>query len=179
MQLSQKQKKFSKFFAAFWIFSWNFEHFNKKDDPHRFCNFEITDSKNVVREMSKNSRFRGHFDKEHGKCAETLMKSGSVHLYPIVWSLKSLLSWKKSLLLACQILGLLVNTLAANKKNPVLNRDNLTIPIQMQLSQKQKTFSEFFAQFSKSAINFKYFLKKHDLHRLFLSEIKDSENLVR
>ena len=45
---------------------------------------------------------------------------------------------EKSLLLTCQILGLLVNTLAADEKNPVLNRDNLTIPIQMQLSQKEK-----------------------------------------
>ena len=49
----------------------------------------------------------------------------------------------------------------------------------MQLSQKQKTFSEFFARFSKSAINFKYFEKKHDLHRLSMSEITDSENVVR
>ena len=48
MQLSQKQKTFSKFFAAFLKSSWNFEHFDKKEDLHRFCNFEITDSENVV-----------------------------------------------------------------------------------------------------------------------------------
>ena len=54
---------------------------------------------------------------------------------------------------------LLVNTLAADEKYPVLNRDNLTIPIQMQLSQKQKTFSEFFSAFLKSSLNFKYFGK--------------------
>ena len=46
----------------------------------------------------------------------------------------------KSLLFTCQILGLLLNTLAANEKYPVLNTHNLTIPIQMQLSQKQKSF---------------------------------------
>ena len=44
-----------------------------------------------------------------------------------------------------KILGLLVNTLATDEKYPVLNRDNLTIPIQMQLSKKQKIFSEFFS----------------------------------
>ena len=44
------------------------------------------------------------------------------------------MGWKKSSLLTCQILGLLFNTLAADKRYPVLNRDNFTIPIQMQLS---------------------------------------------
>ena len=49
MQLSQKQKTFSEFLAAF-LKSWlNFEYFEKKDDPHRFCISEITDSENVVR----------------------------------------------------------------------------------------------------------------------------------
>ena len=57
-------------------------------------------------------------------------------------------------------MGLLVSTLAADEKYPVLNRDNLTIPIQMQLSQKQKTFPQFFDAFSKPSLNFKYFLKK-------------------
>ena len=59
--------------------------------------------------------------------------------------------------MACDFLGLLVNTLATDEKYPLLNRDNLTIPIQMQLSQKQKTFSEFFDGFLKSRWNFKYF----------------------
>ena len=55
------------------------------------------------------------------------------------------------LLLTHQIFWLLVNTLAADEKYPVLNRDNLMIPIQMQLSQKQKTFSQFLAPFLKSS----------------------------
>ena len=59
--------------------------------------------------------------------------------------------------MTCQILGLLVNTLAADEKYPLLNRDNLTIPIQMQLSKKQETFSDFYAAFLKSRLNFKDF----------------------
>ena len=110
--------------------------------------------------MSKKSLFRRPFDKQHGKRVQALFKSASQHLYHIHWSLPSQLSWKKSLFLTCQILGLLVNTLAADEKYPVLNRDNLTIPIQMQLSQKHKTFSEFFAPFLKCTINFKFFEKK-------------------
>ena len=54
---------------------------------------------------------------------------------------------EKSLLLTCQILRLLVNTLAAEENYPVPNRDNLTIPIQIQLSRKQKKFSQFLLHF--------------------------------
>ena len=129
--------------------------------------------------MSKKSRFRGPFDKQHGKRPQELFRSGSHHLYHIHWSLPIQLNWKKSLLLTWKILGLLVNTLAADEKYPVLNRDNLTIPIEMQLSQKQKTFSEFLAAFLKSWLNFEYFEKKDDPHRFCISEITDSENVIR
>ena len=149
-QLSQKQKTFSQFFAAFLKFRLNFEYFETKYAPLTSCVSQITASENVVRKMSKKSCFRGPFDKQHGKRAQALLKSASQHLYHIHRSLPRKLSWKKSLLLTCKILGLLVNTLAADEKYPVLNRDNLTIPIQMQLSLKQKTFYQFFAAFSKS-----------------------------
>ena len=81
--------------------------------------------------------------------------------------------------MTCKILRLLVNTLAADEKYPVLNRDNLTIPIEMQLSQKQKTFSEFLAPFLKSILNFEYFEKNEDPHRFCISEIRDSEKVVK
>ena len=84
-----------------------------------------------------------------------------------------------SLLLTCQILGLLVNTLAADEKYPVLNRDNLTIPIQTQLSQKQKTFSQFFAAFLKFRLNFEYFETKYAPLTSCVSQITASENVVR
>ena len=104
--------------------------------------------------MSRKFCFRGPFNKQHGKRAQAMLKSASEHLYHIHRSLRRELSWQKSLLLTSKILGLLVNTLATEEKYPVLNRDNLTIPIQMQLSHKQKTFSQSFARFSKPAINF-------------------------
>ena len=129
--------------------------------------------------MSKKSRFGEHFEKQHFKSAQAVLKSSSQHLYAINSSLPSQLRWKKSLLKTWQIMLLLVNTLAANENYPVLNRDNLTIPIQMQFSQKQNTFSDFFAAFLKGAINFKYVVKKDDPHRFCVSEITDSEYLVR
>ena len=113
--------------------------------------------------MSKKSRFRRPFDKQHGKRAEALFKSASVHLYPIDWSLKSQLNLKSSLLLTCQIFGELVKTLTADEKYPLLKRDNLTVPIQMQLFKKEKTFSLYFAAFLKSRWNFEYFEEKYVL----------------
>ena len=77
------------------------------------------------------------------------------------------------------MLGLLVNPFAGDEKYPLLNRDNLTIPIQMKISQKQKTFAEFFLAFLRSRINLKYFETEDDLHRFCIFEITDSENVVR
>ena len=63
-----------------------------------------------------------------------------------------------------KILKLFVNTFTINDKHYLLNRDNLTQPIQMQLSQKQKNFSEFFFAFLKPILNFTHFSKKDDPH---------------
>ena len=49
-------------------------------------------------------------------------------------------------------------------------RDFLMEPIDMQLSQKLKTFSGFFAAFFKSRLNFELFQKKDDAPSLFISE---------
>ena len=131
MQLSQKQRAFSQFFAAFF------------------------------------------------KRAQALLKSASEYLYRIQWSLPRKLSWKKSLLFTCKILRLDVNTLAADEKCLVLHRENLTIPIHMQFSQKEKTSSQFFEGFLKSILNFKHFELKDDPHRFCIFENTDSENVVR
>ena len=55
-------------------------------------------------------------------------------------------------------------------------RDNLTQPIHKELSQKLKTFSEFFRAVSKCGLNFEHFEKKDDPHRLFISEGTACEN---
>ena len=47
-----------------------------------------------------------------------------------------------------KIQRLFVNTLTADDKHYLLNRDNLTQPIQIQLSQKQRIFLNFFWHFS-------------------------------
>ena len=55
-----------------------------------------------------------------------------------------------------------VNTLTVNDKHYLLNRDNLTQPIQIQLSQKQKNFSQYFFAFLKSILNLKTSPRKDD-----------------
>ena len=65
-----------------------------------------------------------------------------------------------SLLVIYKILRLFLNALTADDKHYLLTRDNLTQPIQMILSQKQKTFSPFFFVFLKPILDFKHFSKK-------------------
>ena len=136
----------------------------------------LRSAKNVVRYMCKKSRFRLPFQKEHGKRLSDLLKSEGQHLYHIYWSMGTELNCKKSLSVICKILRLFVKILSAVDKYSLPNRDNLTDPIQMQWSQKQKAFSEFFFAFSKSKLNFEHFQKKDDPHSLFISEATDSVN---
>ena len=131
--------------------------------------------KNLVRFMPKKSRFKGSFEKQHGKWSQILLKCQGRLLYHICRSLWRQLSYEKSLLVICKISRLFPNTLTADGKYSLLNRDSLTQPIQMQLSRKQKTFSEFFSAFLKSSLNFEHFQKKDDSHRWGISEITESE----
>ena len=67
------------------------------------------------------------------------------------------------MLVLCKILGLFVNTLSEDDKYCLLYNDNLLQPIQILLSQKQKTFSQFFSGFLKSTLNFEHFEKEINL----------------
>ena len=60
-------------------------------------------------------------------------------------------------------------------KYSLLNRDNLTQTIQMELSQKQKNVCNFFSAFLKSSLNFEHFEKKVHPHSLFICSVTDSE----
>ena len=73
------------------------------------------------------------------------------------------------------ILKLFVNTLTADDKYSLINRDNLTQPIQILLSRKQKTFSPFLSSFFKSTLIFEHFQRKDDHHSRCISVITVSE----
>ena len=57
-----------------------------------------------------------------------------------------------------------MNTLTANDKYSLLNRDILLQHLQMQLSRKQKIFLHFFSAFLKSRFKFEHFQEKDDPH---------------
>ena len=67
---------------------------------------------------------------------------------------------KRSLLVIYKILRLFVNTLTADDKHYLLNKDNLTQPIQMQVSQKRKNFRQFLFCIFKIYMKFPTFAKK-------------------
>ena len=72
----------------------------------------------------------------------------------------------------------LLNSLATDKKYFAHHRDNLMIQSQTQFSQKQKSFSEFFAAFLKSTLIFKHLENKDDPHRFCVFEVTDSKIVV-
>ena len=55
------------------------------------------------------------------------------------------------------------------------NMLNFTQQFEPPLSQKQKTFSQFFLAFLKCALNLQHFWKKDDCPNLVISRIIDSE----
>ena len=79
------------------------------------------------------------------------------------------------MLVLCKFLRLLVKTLTDDEKYSLLYRDNLMEPIQILLSEKRKTFSEFFSAFFKSTLNFEDFQKKDDPHSRCISQITISK----
>ena len=125
---------------------------------------KLQTQKNPVRSIRKKSSFKASFKKQHRKCAQLLLKYQGQFLYHIYSSLLRQLPYKKCLLLICQIARLFINTLSADGKYSLFNGHNLTQPIQIQLSRKDKTFSDFFSAFLRSSLSFEHFSKKDDLH---------------
>ena len=74
MHLSQKQNIFFEFFAPFFESALNFELFQKKMTLIAYVFPKLPTTKNVLRQMSKSSRFRETVDRRHGKWAEALIQ---------------------------------------------------------------------------------------------------------
>ena len=111
--------------------------------PNAFPKLQIV--KNLVRPLSKKRIFRTSFDSHRVKGSQTLVKSAQEHFYQIFSSLWRKMILKISPLLEFEIRGVFVKTLAADWKYPLPDCENLPFPIQMELSYKRKTFSDFFS----------------------------------
>ena len=84
------------------------------------------------------------------------------------------MSWEKSALVSSDILRLFANTLTTDDKYSCRIIQNFPQQIEAPLSQKQKTFSQFFIAFLKCAWNLKHF-NKDEYSSLINSKIIDSE----
>ena len=78
MQLSKKQKTFSDLFSAFLEFTL---YIKNKMSLRAYIFQKLQTAEEVVRQMSKKSRFRSSFNKRDGKWSKTLLKSEGNHLY--------------------------------------------------------------------------------------------------
>ena len=148
MQLSEKEKAFSEFFRSFLKSRVNFKYFGGKDDPQRFCISKLRTLKMCSDECLK-SRFSENPSTSNmtnvPKDCWNLRPSTFIKLidkFQVNWVGKGLPYWDAKLVL-------LVTTLAVNEKYPVVNRENLTISIQMQLSKEDEIFLYFLLHFGK------------------------------
>ena len=82
-QLSQKQKAFPEFFLGFSESTLDFEDFEKQMTLIADLFPKSRTPENVIRYMSKKSRFKGPFDRQHGKRVQTLLRSERQHRYHI------------------------------------------------------------------------------------------------
>ena len=87
--------------------------------------------------------------------------------------------WKKSVLVIQKFLRLFVNTLKVADKHYLLKKDDLAQPIKIQLSQKQKIFSEFFLAFLKSILTVRHLSKKMTQIADVFPDIPPPKNMVR
>ena len=83
------------------------------------------------------------------------------------------------MLVLWKILRPFVNTLSEDDKYCLLYKDNLWQTFQMLLSQKQKTFSEFFSAFLKSTLNFEHFQKKMTLIADVFPKLPSPKKVIR
>ena len=83
------------------------------------------------------------------------------------------------MLVVCKISRLFLNIVTDDDKYCLLYRDNLTQLIQILLSQKRKTFSEFFSAFLKCTLNFEHFEKNMTLIADVFSKLPSAKKVIR
>ena len=120
-------------------FTFHFKFFEKKVTLKAYVFLKLQTAKNVVRHYLKSPVSEHPSIVNILKSLQTLVKSAWQHIFSSLWEI---LSFKISLLVICEILGVFVNTLTMNDKYSLQNSQNLRQPMQRQLSKQQKTFSQ-------------------------------------
>ena len=172
MQLSQKQETFSELISPFFKARLNIEHFQKNMLPIADVFPKLRTPKKEVNQISKTSRFRELFPKQNVRWTKHCWNLNHTTFITFIAHCESNCVGKN---ISYWYAKTFLNILAGDDKYSLLNRDNLRQHIQMQLSQKQKTFFQFAFSFWKSTLRFKYFQQKDAPHSWCISEITDSE----
>ena len=132
-----------------------------------------------VRKLSQEHCLRTGFGSQYVKASQLLGKSPCEPFYHVLWPLLGTLIWNMPSLVLGEIFGMFVNTLTSDRKYPVQGCENLQLPIHMQLSEKKKTFSQFYFPFLESTSNFKILKKNMIVIANVFPKLQTVKNLVR
>ena len=121
--------------------------------------------------MSKKPHFRTTLDSQHAKGSQTLLEDERQHFYHIFRSVWGKLSWKISLLVICEILGLFVNTLTADD-NCFFRKGEICCNEFKRNYLKYKKSSQFFAAF-------KHFETKMTVATYVFPKLQTAKEVVR
>ena len=106
--------------------------------PNLFRKFQNV--KALVKPLTKKCCFRRSFDSHHVQWSQTLVKSSWEHFYHIFPSLWGQIIWKMLLLLKFEMIGVFVNTWAADFKYPVPDCENLQFSFKCNYLKNKKLF---------------------------------------
>ena len=160
----KNEKLFLSFSLHFWILHQILNILKEKTIVIANAFLKLRTVKISIRKLSKEHRFRTGFGSQHVKASQMIAKSPWERFYHVFLSFSGNLNWKMSPLVLGEKIAVFVNTLISDGSYPVPGCENLQLPIQMQLSEKQKTFPQFFVWFLESTSNFKHFERKDDHH---------------
>ena len=144
IHLFEKSKTVFKLFVAFIRSTLNFKHFDKKK-RHTSSFFEFIDSQTRAYLSAQKGLYS-----ENPLAVSVLANPKSFwnlqkkYFYPTFSLFWANLSQKNSFLVRSEISRMLVNTLTGNYKYSRSNGESLPLPVQMQLSEKQTSFFQFF-----------------------------------
>ena len=124
--------------------------------------WKLLTPKNVVTWTQESSRFRTAFVNQRINESETLTNSAWPQFYAnfTIIQKKKKSSWKRSLLVTSEVLGLFRNTLTANNMNSLHNGDKSPQHLQTPFSSKSKSLSQFFSWIFEIYVKFCAFWKK-------------------
>ena len=128
--------------------------------------------------MSKKSSFRRPFEKQHCKRSQTLLNLQGSTFIIFIDQCKGNWVEKNYFLVVFKVLRLFVNSLTADDRYSLVERENLTKTIQIYLSKKQKK-CQVFLQFWNLDQILNILKKKMTLIVYIFRKIRTAKNVVR